>query len=109
MDNLSYLLGLYDITSLPEWLRKERELKRWREIMAQQRLVQDYLPNFLEEEAKARESEIPQMATQRHLAWCGIRYEEYAGFSKDPEFIKRCQARRAMCFNLMGGKRINGR
>lgn len=109
MSNLSELIQLYGLDNLPDSVRKERELKRWRDIMAQQRLVQNYLPNFLEEEAKARESEIPQMATQRHLAWCGIRYEEYAGFSKDPEFIRRCQERRAMCFKLMGGKRINGR
>ena len=77
MDNLSYLLGLYDITSIPEWLRKERELKRWRDIMAQQRLVQDYLKNFLEEEAKARESEIPPEASFEHKRRMAMRWFAY--------------------------------
>lgn len=43
MDNLSELIGLYGLDSLPRELQKQRELKRWREIMAEQRYEQDYL------------------------------------------------------------------
>lgn len=34
-------LNLYDLTNLPDRVRKELELKRWREIMAQQRKEND--------------------------------------------------------------------
>lgn len=41
MDNLSELIQLYGLDNLPDELRKERELQRWREIMAQQRKEND--------------------------------------------------------------------
>ena len=41
MDNLSELIQLYGLDNLPDNLRKERELQRWREIMAQQRKEND--------------------------------------------------------------------
>ena len=65
---------------------------------------QDDLPGFLEAEAEARESDIAPEAKQRHLARCGIRFEEYAERSKDPEFIKACHHNRTKCFRLMGGR-----
>lgn len=41
MSSRSYDISLYDITNLPDWIRKERELQRWRDIMAQQRKEND--------------------------------------------------------------------
>ena len=41
MDNLSELIQLYGLDNLPDEIRKERELQRWREIMAQQRKEND--------------------------------------------------------------------
>ena len=43
MSNLNELVQLYGLDNLPDELRKERELKRWRDIMAQQRYEQDDL------------------------------------------------------------------
>ena len=46
MSNLGELIQLYGLDNLPDNLRKERELQRWRDIMAQQRYEQDYLDGF---------------------------------------------------------------
>lgn len=70
-------------------------------------MEQDHLPEFLRIEAEARESGIPLVVRQKHLAWWGLRFEKYAHFSKDPEFIKRCEKKRSMCFDLMRDR--NGR
>lgn len=78
-------LQLYDITNLPDWLRKERELKRWRDIMTQQKYEQDYLDGFLEEEAKARESEIDREAFFRHKQAMALRWFKYYKMCKDPK------------------------
>lgn len=77
-------LQLYDITNLPDRLRKERELKRWRDIMAQQRYEQDDLPGFLDAEAKARESDIPEEAIQRRRKALAMRWFGYYKKSNDP-------------------------
>ena len=66
MSNLSELIQLYGLNNLPDNLRKERELKRWRDIMAQQRYEQDFLDGFLDAEAKARESDISYEAWLDH-------------------------------------------
>ena len=64
-------------------------------------MQQDYLPNFLEADADSRELEISSETTQRHLSNWKERYKKYASFSKDPEFIKRCQKREKSCLQLM--------
>ena len=77
MDNLSELLGLYDLTSLPKELKKAREIKRWREIMAQQRYEQDYLDGFLDAEANARESNIDRQTYIEHKRRLAMRWFAY--------------------------------
>ena len=84
MDNLSELMGLYDPTSLPRAIQKEREIKRWREIMAQQRYVQDDLPGYLDAEAKVRESNIPPEAIERRRKALAMRWFGYYKKSNDP-------------------------
>lgn len=70
-------LQLYDITNLPDWLRKERELKRWRDIMAQMKYEQDDLPGYLDAEAKARESDISYDAWLDHKKRMAMRWFGY--------------------------------
>lgn len=77
-------LSLYDITNLPNRIRKERELKRWRDIMAQQRYEQDDLPGYLDAEAKARESGIPKDAIARRKRALAMRWFGYYKKSNDP-------------------------
>lgn len=64
-------------------------------------IEQPFLDGFLQAEAEARESDIPVIETQKHLAKWGLRFEKYAKFSKDPEFKKRMFAQRKRCFNMM--------
>lgn len=78
-------LQLYDITNLPDWLRKERELKRWRDIMAQMKYEQDDLPGYLDAEAQARESDISEEAKQRHQKALAMRWFKYYKMCKDPK------------------------
>ena len=85
MDNLSERLALYDLTSLPRELQKERELKRWREIMAQQKYEQDDLPGFLDAEAKARESDISYEAWFDHKRRMAMRWFGYYRKAKTVE------------------------
>ena len=84
MDNLSELIGLYGLDSLPRELQKQRELKRWRDIMAQQKYEQDDLPGYLDAEAKARESDIPDEAIQRRRKALAMRWFGYYKKSNDP-------------------------
>lgn len=70
-------LSLYDLTNLPDRIRKERELKRWRDIMAQQRYEQDYLDGFLDAEAKARESNIDRQTWFEHKQRLAMRWFAY--------------------------------
>lgn len=84
MDNLSELIQLYGLDNLPDELRKERELQRWRDIMEQQRYEQDDLPGYLDAEAQARESDIPEEAKQRHQKAMAMRWFKYYQKAKDP-------------------------
>jgi hypothetical protein len=77
-------LELYDLANLPDRIRKERELKRWRDIMAQQRYEQDDLPGYLDAEAKARESDIPEEAIQRRRKALAMRWFGYYKKATDP-------------------------
>lgn len=55
---------------------------------------QDSLPGFEREMARVQRREIGEEATQLHLARQFCRWGKYENFSKDPEFIKRCEARK---------------
>ena len=52
--------------------------------MAQQRYEQDDLPGFLDAEAKARESDIPEEAIQRRRKALAMRWFGYYKKSNDP-------------------------
>ena len=78
-------LELYDLANLPARIRKERELKRWRDIMAQQKYEQDYLDGFLDAEAEARESNIDREAFFRHKQAVALRWFKYYKLCKDPQ------------------------
>lgn len=68
-------------------------------------MEQDSLPNFELEMARVQRQEIGEDATQMHLARQFVRWGKYANFSKDPEFIKRCEARKMfIATKLMCGK-----
>lgn len=84
MDNFPELLQLYDITNLPEKIRKEYELRRWRTIMEKARYEQDDLPGYLDAEAKARESDIPNEAIERRRRALAMRWFGYYKKSNDP-------------------------
>lgn len=51
--------------------------------MAQARYEQDHLPNFLEEEAKARESDISYATYFRHKRAVALRWFKYYRSCKD--------------------------
>lgn len=89
MDNLSELIQLYGLDKLPDELRKERELKRWRDIMAQQRYEQDDLPGYLEAEAQARESGISYEAWLDHKKRMAMRWFGY--YRKAKTVDKACE------------------
>ena len=82
-------LQLYDITNLPDRLRKQRELKRWRDIMAQMKYEQDDLPGFLDAEAKARESDISYDAWLDHKKRMAMRWFGY--YRKAKTVDKACE------------------
>ncbi len=52
--------------------------------------IQNSLPHFDEEYAKAMQQDIPEDATCVHLRRQFSRWRRYANFSKDPEFLRRC-------------------
>ena len=85
MSNLGELIQLYGLDNLPDNIRKERELKRWREIMGKQRYQQDYLDGFLDAEAKARESDIPEQASFEHKRRMAMRWFGYYRKAKTVE------------------------
>lgn len=97
-------LELYDLANLPDRIRKEREIKRWREIMAQQRYEQDYLPGYLEAEAQARESNIDRETYLRRKQALSVRWFRYYKMCKDPnkknELVKQ--------YNLVATMRQRG-
>lgn len=69
--------------------------------------VQDNLPGMDEQIARAEQSGVDTECAQLHLAREFIRWGKYAKFSKDPEFKKRCEARRFMLTSMMG--KVGGR
>ena len=85
MDNLSELIGLYGLDSLPRELQKQREIKRWRDIMTKVKYEQDYLDGFLDAEAKARESDIPEQASFEHKRRMAMRWFGYYKKAKTVE------------------------
>lgn len=101
MSNLGELIQLYGLDNLPDNLRKERELQRWREIMAQQRYEQDDLPGYLDAEAKARESDIDKETYMRHKQAVALRWFKYYKMCKDPK--KKLQL--AQQYNLVATMR----
>ena len=84
-----YDISLYDIANLPDWIRKDRELKRWRDIMAQMKYEQDDLPGFLDAEAKARESDISYDAWLDHKKRMAMRWFGY--YRKAKTVDKACE------------------
>ena len=85
MSDLGELIELYGLDNLPDKVKKERELQRWRDIMAQQRYEQDDLPGYLDAEAKARESDIDQETRMRHRQALAMRWFKYYKMCKDPK------------------------
>lgn len=69
--------------------------------------VQENLPGMDEQIARAEQSGVDAECAQLHLAREFIRWGKYAKFSKDPEFKKRCEARRFMLTSMMG--KVGGR
>lgn len=68
-------------------------------------MIQENLPNFDKEMARIQRREIGEEATQMHLARQFCKWSKYAKFSKDPEFIKRCEAEKTyIATRLMVGK-----
>ena len=74
----------------------------WKEF--KKMYVQDDLDGFAQAEAEAKQSDIPVVETQKHLAKWGLRFEKYASFSKDPVFKRRMFESRGKCFNMMNVK-----
>ena len=66
--------------------------------------IQQNFPEIDKHFAMEQRREIGEEATQMHLARQYVRYGKYAKFSKDPEFIKRCNLWREQTIKLMGGK-----
>ncbi len=67
--------------------------------------IQDELPGMSEVMARAeslsKAAEIDETTRQMHLVHMFCRWGKYANFSKDPEFKKRCEARRVLLTKLM--------
>lgn len=67
-------------------------------------MIQENLPGMDRELARIQRNEIGEEATQMHLARQFCKWSKYAKFSKDPEFIKRCEAeKRYIATKLMVG------
>ena len=64
-------------------------------------LIQQTFPEIDEHFAREQRREIGEEATQMHLARQYMKYGKWAKFSKDPEFIKRCNAWRKQTIELM--------
>ena len=56
--------------------------------------IQENIPELDREMARIQRHEIGEEPTQMHLARQFCRWGKYANFSKDPEFKKRCEARK---------------
>ena len=107
MDSFHELMGLYDLSNLPAEIRKEREIRRWREIMAQQRYEQDDLPGFLDAEAQARESDIDRETYIRHKQRLAMKW--FAYYKKATKASKQPLIRQYNMIASMVGKAKDGR
>lgn len=57
-----------------------------------QKLIQEDLPGFIEEETKARQATIPVEATQRHLVSAYWRFRKYASKCPNNDWDNRRRA-----------------
>lgn len=85
MNNLNEILQLCDVSNLPDWVKQEIELKRWRDIMAEQKYIQDYLPNFLKAEKEAKEAKMDYDAWFEHKKRMAMRWFGYYKKCKDKQ------------------------
>ena len=67
--------------------------------------IQETFREIEEHFARQQRIEIGEEATQIHLANQFARYGKWKGFSKDPEFIKRCEYQRGLLIKQMTRKR----
>ena len=68
--------------------------------------IQMNIPELEKEMGRLQRQQIGEEATQTHLMRQFIRYGKYQKFSKDPEFIKRCEnAKMIIATKLMSGGR----
>lgn len=67
-------------------------------------IEQPDLPGFEKIEAEAKQSDIPLIETQKHLAKWGLRFEKYASFSKNPAYRRAMFEQRRKCFDMMNGR-----
>lgn len=66
---------------------KPETWKHYKDSVVRETYTQDYLPGFLEEEARARESSIDVWDTTSHLARFFVRMDK----CKDPKVIPLCR------------------
>lgn len=72
--------------------------------MEQRRYEQDDLPGYLDAEAQARESEIPEEERQRHLARWAMRFEKYGQLSGNPIAKRHYEKMKRNCLEMMSGR-----
>lgn len=72
--------------------------------MAQARYEQDDLPGYLDAEAQARETEIPEEERQRHLARWAMRFEKYGQLSGNPIAKRHYEQQKRKCLDMMCGR-----
>lgn len=77
VDSLSELIGMYGLDNIPKAIIQKRELNRWSKIMAEQRLIQDDLPYFQQQDDKE--------AFERHKQAMAKRWFSY---------YKKCKSKR---------------
>ena len=80
--------------------------KVWKEFrkMTQKKYEQDDLPGYLDAEAKARETEIPEEERQRHLARWAMRFEKYGKLSGNPIAKRHYEQQKRKCLDMMCGR-----
>lgn len=67
-------------------------------------IEQPDLPGFEKIESESKQSDIPLIETQKHLAKWGLRFEKYASFSKNPAYRRTMFEQRKKCFDMMNIK-----
>lgn len=80
--------------------------KVWKEFtkMTQKKYEQDDLPGYLDAEAQARETEIPEEERQRHLARWAMRFEKYGKLSGNPIAKRHYEQQKRKCLDMMCGR-----